>query len=169
MSPKRKKKRGAPDLLTLLTPRVREIMRTLRCADCGASMGLNRSQFGVYWRCVKWPKCSGAVHAGPDGIPKGPPANAETRKAREMAHAELARFWTDSMTTQKYAYRWLASVVVGPGHIGGMSAVECGEVVRLCKVRYQELLDAGVVPVPQTQKPLNKRHSGRRANKGNHG
>ena len=59
------------------------------CADCGASMQLRRSRFGLFYGCDRYPLCKGTHGAHPDGRPLGVPATGEVKHLRIRAHELL--------------------------------------------------------------------------------
>ena len=107
----------------------------LKCGEDGAPMILWRSKFGLYYRCIRSPKCRGAHGAHPWGAPRGIPADAVTRKARQAAHKSFDRIWKRRVfKTRRKAYAWLSGCLdLKEAHIGEMDLEMCNRVVAICE------------------------------------
>lgn len=106
----------------------------LACPECGSPMELAFSDRFRYrdgrrrpfYRCYKWPECTGYHGAHPNGAPLGKPANKETRTLRSQVHAELNKLFPwKTKKGRRATNRWLLEHNFGDGHVGAMDAVEC--------------------------------------------
>lgn len=106
----------------------------LECPECGSPMELcfsgkyryKNGQRRPYYRCYKYPECSGSHGAHPDGTPLGKPATKETRMLRSELHAELDKKypWNTKRGKMKTAL-WLRGNGFGEGHVSHMDAEQC--------------------------------------------
>lgn len=80
----------------------------LPCADCDGAMHIARNQFGLYYRCINYARCKGALPAMPDGTPRGRPRSKQLRAARKAIHDELRRLAAGDKAMNDRAYAWLA-------------------------------------------------------------
>lgn len=106
------------------------IERDVACPECGAKMHLYYLQHGPFYRCSRWPRCSGSHSAKANGEPLGIPANAETRAARILAHRALNKI--ELLIGRSPAYKWLATVLHIPReecHIALFDRVMCQKVI----------------------------------------
>jgi ssDNA-binding Zn-finger/Zn-ribbon topoisomerase 1 len=108
----------------------------LTCPECGEPMALRSSQFGLFWGCTAFPKCTGTHGAHRDGTPLGVPANQETKRARRRAHATFDALWKRGDLSRKEAYDWLRSLPL-PDHIAKMNVEECDELIARVKERNE--------------------------------
>ena len=101
----------------------------------GKTMYPSRSDlwFKYFWRCAQ---CDAHVGCHPGSPrPLGELANAETRKARQAAHAAFDPFWKGKSMKRKEIYQWLADslgINVQDCHIGSFDAATCRKVVEIC-------------------------------------
>lgn len=104
--------------------RLRQIntVETPACPDCGSSMKLRRSRFGLFYGCPRYPACQGTHGAHPDGKPLGVPANAEGKRLRMRAHELLeARFG------RKHYFAFLRKTLgisIEEAHVGTLSKAQ---------------------------------------------
>lgn len=112
------------------------------CPDCGADMSLRDSRFGLFYGCVRFPRCRSTHGAHPDGRPLGVPANKATREARIRAHAAFDPIWQSNRRVSRKrargsAYGWLkrAMKLDAWPHIGEFTVDQCEQVIRLCAER----------------------------------
>lgn len=118
---------------------------TRKCPYCGAKVVLkdsvyvyhNHRNYGSMWVCSNFPKCNSYVgcHRGTT-IPLGRLANAELRRAKNLAHYYFDALWKSGFMTREQAYIWLATslgISQGKCHIGMFDTETCGKVVKLCK------------------------------------
>jgi len=88
-----------------------------------------------FWlcRCGAYCGCHGATTR-----PLGFPAGAETRRARNAAHAAFDPLWKSGKMTRREAYTWLASQLgIAPEdcHVGMMRADRAWQVAEICQPR----------------------------------
>lgn len=98
-----------------------------------------------FYRCYKFPNCSGTHGAHPNGAPMGIPGDRNTRKIRRRVHAvlNLAFPWSEPRERER-TYSWLKDH--GFGHIGSMSAEECELVIDVFREEFPTLdIDALVL------------------------
>lgn len=141
----------------------------LSCPICGVKAVLfeNSARFyhgrdyGPLWACVT---CDTRVGCHPGTtVPLGPPADAETRKARSEAHAVFDVLWREKQRRERRqkikdaghvpyrwgkkaarnaAYAWLAEqmgMLKEDCHIGHMTAEQCRRVVEICSPHAERL------------------------------
>ncbi len=113
------------------------------CAECGAPMVLRSTIKYVYasrsprlfYGCTRWPQCSGAHGAHPDGQPLGIPADRETRIARIAAHDAFDSLWKRDggrRMSRRDAYRLMQHLMgmrEDEAHIGRFTAEQCKELI----------------------------------------
>lgn len=115
------------------------------CTNCGgtATYTTNAAVYGreygawpFIWLC---PVCGCYVGTHPGtNEPLGTLADAETRRARKLAHAALDPLWRDGQMTRSAAYAWLAQQMdleADVCHIGLFTKAQCAQVVRLVMAR----------------------------------
>lgn len=98
------------------------------CPECGWSMVLRTSKFGLFYGCTQFPACTAAHGAHKDGRPLGIPANKATKDARIKAHAAFDRLWKDKHMKRKEAYVWMQgamSMTADDAHIGRFTIEQC--------------------------------------------
>lgn len=99
-----------------------------------------------FWRCVPCdarvgchPPADGKGGGNGDGTkPMGRLANAETRAAKQAAHAAFDPLWKSGAMRRREAYAWLAGQLgmeVKRTHIGYFNADECRKVVAAVESR----------------------------------
>lgn len=119
--------------------------RDLRCPDCGAPLVLKDGKYGIFYGCSMWntTRCGGVHNCHRDTAePMGFPADAETRKARKMAHSSFDTLWKlDTPGTSKIprreAYRMLSEAMNIPSektHIAMFTKDQCEEVIRIVRI-----------------------------------
>jgi ssDNA-binding Zn-finger/Zn-ribbon topoisomerase 1 len=114
------------------------------CPDCGRAMALRRSRYGPFYGCTGYPLCeaSHGAHKA-TGKPLGVPANAETKRARERAHAAFDPLWKSGGMKRREAYAWLATELDIPeAHMGEMDVAMCARVVEACEAHTAARGDA---------------------------
>lgn len=141
-------------------------MPPLICADCGGTLELAhkpeqwRGGGDFVYRCTT-PDCRGLCSAHPDGTPQGTPADAETRRARNLTHQAFDPLWRGAFrmacysnagtargesvrgahrrigkTARNRAYAWLADqlgIAFDDCHIGLFDIETCREAWKLCQ------------------------------------
>ena len=106
----------------------------VKCAECGSSMKLRTSRYGLFYGCSEYPDCSGTHGAHPDGAPLGTPATKETKRARIAAHASFDQLWKSGAMSRSAAYRWMQramKMTKGQAHIGKMDFDQCIKLMML--------------------------------------
>jgi len=131
-------------------------MQAPSCPLCKAPMRLRTTQKFRYpngdprkfWSCSTWPKCNGIHGAHPDGRPLGVPGDAETKKARQRAHAAFDALWKDHVWSKGQGYAWLRGklgLTRATCHIAMFDIETCERVVEVCrKEAYAEQEDNAV-------------------------
>lgn len=79
-----------------------------------------------------------------DGTPFGTLADAETRKARSLAHQCFDKIWKDKLMSRSDAYRALSKHMNLPPektHIGMFDAAQADEVAMFSTDLYNHILD----------------------------
>lgn len=88
----------------------------------------------IFYRCYKYPECSGFHGAHPNGAPLGKPGNKETRDLRKQVHAALDKvFPWKTKKGRKATNRWLKKNGFGEGHVANMEAKELRKALREIK------------------------------------
>ena len=110
----------------------------LPCPECNTRMKLKEGKFGLFYGCPHWPRCPGSHGAHADGTPLGTPADQETKKLRQAAHAALDVLWEPGSGQQVFAsrsraYEWM-QVTLGlssdDAHIGKFDATRCKKLIE---------------------------------------
>jgi hypothetical protein len=110
----------------------------VRCGECGATMVLKESRFGLFWGCRNFQYgCRGTIGAHPDGTPLGRPADKATKAARIVAHDAFDRLWKRGKTREPVmkrgaAYRWMQGAMgmtPDEAHIGLFNVETCERLV----------------------------------------
>jgi hypothetical protein len=110
------------------------------CPDCGSPMRLRETTKYRYddgrprkfWGCSRYPDCTAAHGAHPDGRPLGVPGDAATKALRMECHAVVDRLWQSGRKPRAEVYRGLARFLGVPeheAHIGHLSADQCRRVI----------------------------------------
>lgn len=112
----------------------------LLCPECGAPMEItfsNKYRYRngsrrLFYRCYKFPECSGSHGAHPNGAPLGKPANKETRLLRREVHEKLNQLfpWKKKIGRIK-TERWLKEKGFGEGHVAMMGPEECRAALKI--------------------------------------
>ena len=150
----------------------------LDCPECGGTMRLKPSRYGLFFGCSNFPQCRATHGAHPDGRPLGTPAKLETKRARMAAHEIFDGLWMGALAmydldhpskpsrdrkrtrrkilrvARRRAYDWLAERLGLPDdecHIGSFDLETCRRVVALCD---------GVTPHEVRWWAQNKREAG---------
>lgn len=111
------------------------------CPDCGSSMVLRQSKFGLFYGCVEYPKCKAAHGAHADGRPLGTPANKKTKDARIRAHDSFDQLWKDKHMSRGEAYEWMQEAMElseDEAHIGKFTIDQCDELEVLVEEYLEE-------------------------------
>jgi ssDNA-binding Zn-finger/Zn-ribbon topoisomerase 1 len=111
------------------------IQPPIPCPECGGSLILRPSRFGLFYGCQNYPECRATHGAHPYGRPLGTPADKATKLARIAAHDVFDRLWKArdgerAPLTRKQAYGVLQKVMGmtrDEAHIGRFSAEQCRE------------------------------------------
>src|SRR5687768_6891707 len=81
------------------------------CPDCGGTMVLRDSRFGLFYGCRAYPRCT-ATHGAhrATGRPLGTPAGPEVKAERQATHALFDQLWKgDALRFRRHeAYAWMA-------------------------------------------------------------
>ena len=108
----------------------------LECPDCGATMRLRHSRYGLFYGCDRFPECRATHGAHPDGRPLGIPANAETKRWRMEAHDAFDQLWGPGRMTRNEAYAWLGEQMGlsrDDCHIGRFDTEQCRAAIEICE------------------------------------
>lgn len=130
--------------------------RAPECLHCGRVAVLSRTSahifggrdWGPVWECKPCGARSGC-HPGTTRA-LGPPADANTREARQQAHAAFDPLWRAKMArdrcgkgrARRAAYRWLAKQLqlrADYCHIGMMDAETAWRVVAVCRPHLERI------------------------------
>lgn len=116
---------------------------SVKCADCGRSMILRTTRYGLMWGCAAFPMCRGTHGAHPDGTPLGTPATSMTKAARIEAHAAFDLLWRGGTFFKKrhHAYSWLRHklhMTSDECHIGNFTSEQCAAVVAVVQEFMQD-------------------------------
>ena len=121
---------------------------TMPCPECGGTMRVGASRYGLTYLCDNRPDCTCIHTAHADGSPKGVPANKATRKARVDAHSWFDRLWEWGKVVPGHrpfnrymAYVWLSQklgIQRKKCHIGRFDLATCERVIELVKVKIDE-------------------------------
>ena len=117
---------------------------TLKCPECGADMVLRTTTKYTYqngsprkfYGCSRFPACTAAHGAHPDGKPLGVPANKETKEARIAAHAAFDAIWKARGLARKGGYKLLQQLMeMTPeqAHIGNFTKDQCELLIERIK------------------------------------
>jgi ssDNA-binding Zn-finger/Zn-ribbon topoisomerase 1 len=89
--------------------------------------------YGKFYGCVRWPDCKGTHGAHQStGEPLGIPANAETKKARILAHEAFDTLWKNGKMSRKEAYKWMQenlSLTKEEAHISRFDKETCERLI----------------------------------------
>jgi len=124
----------------------------LKCAECGALMGLRESKHGPFYGCSAWREtgCKGSHGAHPSGAPFGTPADKTTKQARIEAHRVFDEIWKQRLLNIKksrnanrhMAYSWMReamNLTHNTAHIGLFSKADCEALMLLVHRDYPQL------------------------------
>ena len=116
----------------------------LICPECGATMKLKPSRFGLFYGCSTWSDtgCKGSHGARSDGKPHGKPANEATKKARRAAHHVFDHRWKGGPMSRSDAYRWMQramEMTADQAHIGRFSREQCKRLIITFRDAHPEL------------------------------
>ena len=129
-------------------------MEKVTCPDCGSDMvlrvgpyvfegGKYKGQRRRFWGCSRYPDCTAAHGAHPNGRPVGIPATSEVKEWRKKAHAVFDRLWMgpDAWLSRRDAYRAVGDVMgLPPIHIGSANIEECRLVIGITERLMKERL-----------------------------
>lgn len=128
------------------------IEHRLACPEpgCGGRLVLKKADFGLFYGCENYPKCSGkhSAHQA-SGAPMGVPAPKAVREARIRAHEAFDRLWKVVSPWQKVpppmnrkaAYRWLQTALKltkNEAHIGRFTVEQCENLIVAVKAAVQK-------------------------------
>jgi len=102
----------------------------LKCPECSAPMRLRPSKYGLFYGCSRYPLCSSAHGAHPDGSPLGIPADKKTKEARIRAHGFFDTLWKEEYMSRGDAYKWMQkkmNLEEDDAHIGKFTFEQCRE------------------------------------------
>jgi len=112
------------------------------CPECGSTMVLRKSKYGVFYGCSEFPKCKAAHGAHKSsGKPLGTPANKKTKQARMRAHASFDTLWKDKHMDRSAAYVWMQEAMEmteDEAHIGKFSEEHCDQLEMLVNDYLEE-------------------------------
>lgn len=100
------------------------------CPECGGSMVLRQSKYGLFYGCGGYPKCRATHGAHKDGRPLGIPADKKTKQARIRAHAVFDQLWKEDHMSRSEAYSWMQDAMgltEDEAHIGRFTEEQCDE------------------------------------------
>ena len=104
------------------------------CPVCHSPMGLEKGRYGLYYRCLRYPKCKANHSAFSNGDPMGFPADRKTRQKRIKLHKLLKRVWNDKdLKERKKMYDWLKQNSEN-GHVSLMNWEEVNQVIKKIEV-----------------------------------
>jgi ssDNA-binding Zn-finger/Zn-ribbon topoisomerase 1 len=116
----------------------------LTCPECGSPMQLRNSKFGPFYGCTRYPDCTAAHGAHPDGRPLGVPANKETKRWRIEAHTAFDALWQDhGPMKRKHAYKWMQETLgltPDEAHIGSFDIEKCQRLIAAVKSYFTEVI-----------------------------
>lgn len=98
------------------------------CAPCSAFVGCHKAGAWTF-------DLQGRKVVSDGTLPLGRLANAELRKAKQLAHAAFDPLWKGGQTDRRAAYAWLAKELGLPlaaCHIGEFDVKQCRAVVAAC-------------------------------------
>jgi len=81
----------------------------LDCPNCGSSMTLRQSRFGLFYGCDNYylNQCTGRVSAKSDGTVKIPYISYAEKQARYYAKEAFDKLWQNGCFTKQEAFNWL--------------------------------------------------------------
>ncbi len=138
---------GTPDKKQQL---LLDTLEPIPCPECGGKLRLRIGEYGLYYRCTKFPACR-TTHTAhkKTGKPMGVPANKETRTLRMKAHEAFDKLWVSKRLKYKSrnrAYAWLArrlGIRSADCHIGMFDKAMCSRVIKVCEKREREKSSRG--------------------------
>ena len=107
-----------------------------RCPTHGFDLEPRRTRYGTRWTCP-FQGCSVVCWNGRTSTP----ADEETRKARQAAHAAFDPFWKGGCLSKAAAYKELAAymgLTLKETHIGQFDQSQCAVVMAFCGQRITE-------------------------------
>lgn len=113
------------------------------CPECGSTMVLRDSKYGLFYGCSNYPKCK-ATHGAhkKTGKPLGLPADKKTKKARMRAHDAFDQLWKDKHMSRSAAYQWMQEAMEmseDEAHIGRFTEDQCDKLEVLVEEHLEEL------------------------------
>lgn len=110
------------------------------CPDCGGTMRLQNSKFGMFYGCDHWPvcECKHGAHQN-NGRPLGIPASAKARLARIDAHNAFDKLWLgkDKRMKRYKAYAWMKRTFPEwVPHIGSFNIEQCNTLIAKLKDEF---------------------------------
>ncbi len=112
----------------------------MRCPECGAEMVLRMSkrfshkngEARRFYGCTRWPECNGTHGAHPDGRPLGIPADAETKRMRQLAHSALDNAYKDTPRPRRYKkLQELMGLSEEDAHIAKFDIGQCKKLIAI--------------------------------------
>lgn len=126
--------------------------RDLKCAECGALMGLRKSKHGPFYGCSNFREtgCKGSHGAHPSGAPFGTPADKTGKQARIEAHRVFDEVWKRRLinsgksrnANRHMAYSWMRKAMDlthNTAHIGNFDKPQCEKLMLLVHRDYPQL------------------------------
>ena len=115
------------------------------CPECGSSMVLRTSKYGLFYGCVEYPKCTSAHGAHKKtGKPLGKPADKKTKLARIRAHASFDQLWKSKHMERDDAYTWMQEAMEmseDEAHIGKFNEDQCDKLEMFVEEYLEEQED----------------------------
>lgn len=111
------------------------------CPECGSSMVLRNSKYGLFYGCTEYPKCKATHGAHKNGEPLGTPADKPTKKARIRAHDSFDQLWKDKHMDRGDAYVWMQEAMglsSEDAHIGKFTIDQCDRLELLVDEYLEE-------------------------------
>lgn len=115
------------------------------CPECGSTMVLRDSKYGLFYGCSNYPNCKAAHGAHKKtGKPLGTPADKKTKKARMGAHEAFDQLWKNKHMSRSAAYQWMQKAMEmseNEAHIGRFTESQCAKLKILVEKHLEELDD----------------------------
>ena len=115
------------------------------CPECGSTMVLRESRFGLFYGCQRYPSCEATHGARPNGCPLGIPADKPTKKERVLAHALFDQLWRGPQApmSRLEAYCWMQKMMEmssDDAHIGRFMTEDCVRLRALLRKNFPDFL-----------------------------
>lgn len=119
----------------------------LPCPECGGTMTLKDSRYGLFYGCTNYPGCKMTHGAHPNGKPLGKPACEVTRDLRHQVHLKFDRLYNSDVPEERRqrkneAYAFLRKhmgMTPEECHIGRFTIKDCAKALEILKQHKPEL------------------------------